>query len=1163
MEELPENLRIHASSTESENHVIQHIKDSGKKILFMKTSTELQHASEEHKEKEKEKEKEAQEAIVRINSVHVLVDYIENLIAGQRQSQTTLPKGLDTAVWQTWLQHPERLLISTAGLPEALVKKAADRAEKVQKAARQYLDDFERTAAHHRAVGTFHIHSLQWNWILNYKGGNYYDFDSSRGTIAILNAKNGTGKSNFFEIICIALFGEGFPSRENANYSAGMICDKKPEGFSPSTTIVFSVHGVKYKLARIMRTNTVARLINYDKIVLSVVEEDEDTHKETVLHQQTKAVQNWLDTNMGSLETYLMTAMLSQNADRDFFAMDKGKQKNLLDGIMSMDHITSLKTFLVEAGKYYKYVCDLIEAYQGGITLGASPVLLQELAAARAVMEQTGTAMAALKAQWDHVSERELQTVTPVVPLESAPLETVPSESPSLELLVKRQEELDRDLTTYATMLHDVGDRMDIVDDSVETNMTAAKLNKNRIHMAHLRELLEEHPFYKERGLCSRVENVDEAYANQECSQELAAACRAFETWRDIQCAEFADIEQVDVQGQTERLAQLKAVLSEAPKALVATQKQMKVMRKKYLVKQAEKEEQQDKRPNRPSRNGAWLQATESRLEATKVRLEATKVRLQATESRLEATDATYATRAFTLEHAIALEQQWTAAIQAIPLLASSLQSLSSSIRTMETYVQECTNTPFNAKCKACRAQPWKKTYDDYVAQLPILNAQRSEKEGALRVHCANADVEDIDKEAIVAHLKAKAAEVSEWTAMYLEYQQESHLHAEYDEWTLYYDLLCQECTAAEHRCEELEVACQEQEAAIAAAIEEKHAIETVMSRLTYQRQRYDAYQVELATRSAAFEEHTRQLEYNWYSVLTEYHTYVSQFVVFVRGQIRERQAEREEVATHLASAQRAAAQRRVHDAYPAWQQWLTVTAEHQAAVLLVRELETKCGNHHSKAGIDLEGMKETTGIIGYLADKFDGYREWLYKGHIGPLMETHVNRVLARICEDRPLHLEAEWLDKIHTLSWFVRDGASRPVIEKASGYQRFIVGIAMRVAFQQIGFCRLRCDQLFIDEGFTSCDAENLERVPAFLRGLLSQYDSIYLATHLEELKGCSTVQICIQRDGEGLSQIRMGGTNAESAIVEEPPKKKGRPAKNKEKATTATSVTVVKHL
>jgi hypothetical protein len=57
---------------------------------------------------------------------------------------------------------------------------------------------------------------------------------------------------------------------------------------------------------------------------------------------------------------------------------------------------------------------------------------------------------------------------------------------------------------------------------------------------------------------------------------------------------------------------------------------------------------------------------------------------------------------------------------------------------------------------------------------------------------------------------------------------------------------------------------------------------------------------------------------------------------------------------------------------------------------------------------------------------------------------------------------------------------------------------------------------------------------------------YDSIYLATHLDELKICADSQIIIDRDLSGLSQIRSATTSASTASTASESKKKGRPTK-----------------
>jgi DNA repair exonuclease SbcCD ATPase subunit len=134
----------------------------------------------------------------------------------------------------------------------------------------------------------------------------------------------------------------------------------------------------------------------------------------------------------------------------------------------------------------------------------------------------------------------------------------------------------------------------------------------------------------------------------------------------------------------------------------------------------------------------------------------------------------------------------------------------------------------------------------------------------------------------------------------------------------------------------------------------------------------------------------------------------------------------------------------------------------------------------------------------------------------------------------NEPLFLEAEWLNAIDTFAWFLRDGTSRPIIEKASGFQRFIVGMAMRIAMSRLGICKVVYEQLFIDEGFTACDGPNLEKTPAFLRGLLTSYKGVMLATHLEELKSCGDEQVVIRRpELSGIASISAGNLRQVAAV------------------------------
>lgn len=1078
--QLPANLKV--CTTGNCQDVLDKITAN---ILFIKTADKFE-----------QKEEKENTDIMHINSMDVLIKYIQNVI-------TTDKKEIHIQ-WQSWLKNPEKLIISTADFPEQLAKKITERSDKIHKAAAKYIDDFERFISQQSITGTLHIHYLQWNWILNYKDGNSYDFDKSMNQISIINAKNGTGKSNFLEIICIALFGEGFPSRENLNYSAGIICDKKPEGFMPSTTIIFSINGTKYKLFRSMRPNTISRLINYEKIILSTIGDTEQ-----IVHQQKGAVHPWIEKNIGSIETYLMTAMLSQNADRDFYTLDKPTQKMLLDRIMSLDHINSLKSFLKEADKYYKYICDLIESYQDGAG-GCDPKIIQQLERAKKELDSINTLCSSLRSSWNHIPERELSLLDFDKAQQQYSQWCSTELVDSLPILQTRLSELDKDISEFTGILQKYIN-FPVTD---EGTLTLSKLPKNIIHIEHLHNQLEEHPYFKTHSL-HNIQDVDDTFANSDCSQELFQANHDFETWKEIKSSEFSSIQE-DVE-LTRELIQYTADVNTYPSKIANNSKIMKILRKKLLLKRKEKDEHLEKRPNKPTKNNEWLETTSQIIDK------------------------------YNITELLETEQSLIHSIQHVPLLSTCITNLTIKIADMEKYIAECIDIPFNSKCKACRIQSWKKTQDEYTAELPTLHAELADKQTELDTILYKQITFDITSyESYIQSANELLTSTKNAILLYQQYHTENNLYTEYDEWTTLYEMICTEYDNAEISCDQLELTITQDENTLKQATAKKHSIETQLAHITRKKQEYELYSAELLKRQNIFEENTQKLEYNWYSTLSEYHTYVSHLITFATTHNNELMLEREHVIHQIQSCKeheeilkKADDLLCIIEAYPHWKEWKIKVEQQQNCMLLVRELETKQGKLGS--GINLDEIKYTMSVVSYLSDKFDGYREWLYKEHIAPMIEKQVNTVLSRICEDRPLYLEAEWLDKINTLSWFVRDGTSRPVIEKASGFQRFIVGMATRVAFHQIGFCRIQYDQLFIDEGFTSCDSDNIERVPEFLHGLLKMYNSIYLATHLEELKACSHTQICIQRDANGLSHIAHGDR---TEIIEQ--KKKGRPSK-----------------
>jgi DNA repair exonuclease SbcCD ATPase subunit len=186
-----------------------------------------------------------------------------------------------------------------------------------------------------------------------------------------------------------------------------------------------------------------------------------------------------------------------------------------------------------------------------------------------------------------------------------------------------------------------------------------------------------------------------------------------------------------------------------------------------------------------------------------------------------------------------------------------------------------------------------------------------------------------------------------------------------------------------------------------------------------------------------------------------------------------------------------------------------------------------------------------------FIGDKSssDGYKEWIYREKVVPLLEGEVNRFLSTI---ESIRLKIQYDKKCFI--YFLEDRGNLPTLDKASGYQNFVVGLAMRLALSRIGAVGQNVRHLFIDEGFTACDVANIEKVPQLLRGVLAYggYESIVIMSHLEQVQEACNCRVDIERKGM-FSFVHYGDAYPTIAVkkTEEPAssvtaKKRGRPKK-----------------
>ena len=161
---------------------------------------------------------------------------------------------------------------------------------------------------------------------------------------------------------------------------------------------------------------------------------------------------------------------------------------------------------------------------------------------------------------------------------------------------------------------------------------------------------------------------------------------------------------------------------------------------------------------------------------------------------------------------------------------------------------------------------------------------------------------------------------------------------------------------------------------------------------------------------------------------------------------------------------------------------------------------------------------------VRFLADAMDRYRVWLYRDCVVPNIVALANDIAATLNPRQNVQLRG-FVGDDALIRWRIASNGEVVPPYKASGFQRFCVGLAARIALAQIS--PQRCDQLLLDEGFVACDHEHLAQVPDMMRGLLGRYKGILLVSHLPLVQDIADVVIEIQRRGPVSTLVYGNGT------------------------------------
>jgi DNA repair exonuclease SbcCD ATPase subunit len=164
----------------------------------------------------------------------------------------------------------------------------------------------------------------------------------------------------------------------------------------------------------------------------------------------------------------------------------------------------------------------------------------------------------------------------------------------------------------------------------------------------------------------------------------------------------------------------------------------------------------------------------------------------------------------------------------------------------------------------------------------------------------------------------------------------------------------------------------------------------------------------------------------------------------------------------------------------------------------------------------DVKALEEKNRLYTYYLDsvKRDGIPYELISKAL-PVIENEVNNILAQVV-DFGVTME---MDGKSINAKIVYDDQEWP-LEMCSGMEKFVSGLAIRVAL--INVCNLpRPNFLVIDEGFGTLDSDNLSSLFMMMQYLKTQFDFIWIISHLEQMRDIVDGLIEIKKEN-GYSKI-----------------------------------------
>lgn len=986
--------------------------------------------------------------LVSFNNLATWVEYVSDKMSDYNN---------DDIDWKDWFSNPESLQTPICG-NEHLSTKVEERNAKLVKKIKEYSN---ATNSRKLSKSNFNMSYMSWDWVLCFRSGNWFNFqDMKQHKIAVVSAKNGVGKTSLLETMCIALYGEGFPSRSSKAFSSSIICQEKPTSEKAQTSLIVDVGNDTYRIKRVFNvSNTdptkmtaVAKETLIDRVVVN------NGKTEFVnLHSGKTAVDNWIDVCIGNIRSFLMSCMISQNGDCDFFNMKSVDQKEMLDQALDIESCTLFQNILKDSKLAHHAILELTEAVMSSNSSPKSDMLLD----------------CPLSEIEDNIRNLEEELVDKQSKHRDI-IMAIPSDVEFMNFDSEYdtddidEKDLDRVRQELCNLLnissyHDIKDHADLgkipqsIPDTVPTKTREDIVSDINGIMRQGAIVASDKDVDCLDFLMGKFKGDHDAKLLETSTSEYKKLVEKYGNSCD-----FGTMMAEHVAEKPATPAMSKAVAAE----LCSGERPRKMRVDEYLTSDKITSEIQclskqlvDLMSQQPSKN-------------TTVVTKPIKVLMQEVEDTCSEKDISKLQKI----------------LDKLEKLVDKYNDTREQEASMKVDIEQLHTMPYNETCWACKKQPWKLRKDVCDEKLNNLKADAHALQKQIKKYSGDAP----DPLEYIQELKTHINNLNEL---------ESHRWQEYTTTT---SMISDSLGEKELQIKWLQWRDATNAVKTWGAIEDWLAKRDEIERDMRISNDFESSLIHERILSAKL--YVLQKQLRMLDVLQDNYRIEKVTQLYTRMCVIERN-----VHAH-----------KCHTAYVMYEESQKLSNCIKDLEACLRKLEI-----NKRVKIEDNVIKEQQSILSTYASSlnnrlkiidnvftvFSGFKQWVYANKVIPYLTKFANNIVSTLCDTRPVQLIGKMIGGNPV--WFICDTNISP-IEKSSGFQKFILGLAIRIALSKFGTTGMLSMQLFIDEGFTTCDSDNISKVPRFLNNMLALFpNGILLVSHMDDIKICAKLNINLNRD------------------------------------------------